>query len=221
MKKRTVFLVDDHTLVRDGLRRIIEENKAFTVVGETGDGHEVLSNIKRLKPHILVLDLSLANAKGIHIIKKIRKFDNKTKILIVTMHKNDELVYRSLVSGADGYVLKEDADTELMKALETISNEQFYISPLLSNDVIRQFIVNQMQKTVPTKNKSLKKITPREREVLSLIVEGYSNKKIAGILEISIRTVEHHRLNIMRKLGTNNTVDLIKCVIKNRLVCVI
>lgn len=221
MRKQTVFIADDHKLVRDGVKRIVEEDKTYTVIAETGDGLGIIPIIRKFAPDILLLDISMPDMRGIEAIKKIRKFNRKTKILIVTMHKNEDYVCECLMSGANGYVLKEDADVELMNALHTIQNDKLYVSPLLSSDIIRNLIARKPDSRVSARNPSMRKLTPREQEVLTLIVEGYSNKKIGDIFSISVRTVEHHRLSAMRKLGTSNTVDLIKRAIKSGLVDII
>jgi two-component system response regulator NreC len=137
------------------------------------------------------------------------------------MHRNEDYVCECLMSGANGYILKEDADIELMNALHTILNDKLYVSPLLSSDIIRNLIARKPNPRVSVKNPSMRRLTPREQEVLTLIVEGYSNKKIGDIFSISVRTVEHHRLSAMRKLGTSNTVDLIKRAIKSGLVNIV
>jgi len=211
----TIFLADDHTLLRDGLKRIIEENSGLKIIGETGDGLEIVPQIRKLNPEMIILDISMPNLRGIEAIRKIKRVDKKIKILILTMHKNEEYVYECLLNGAQGYVLKEDADTELISAINSLRNNKLYISCSFSSDVLRRLLEH---KKSARENSAFKSLSPREREVLKLIAEANSNKKVAKKLGISVRTVEHHRLSIMRKLNIQNTAQLIKYAIKTGLI---
>jgi two-component system response regulator NreC len=213
-----IFLADDHKLLRDGVKRIVEEDPKFSVVGETGDGLEITRMVRKLKPDIVVLDISLPNLRGIEAIRKIRRFDKKTKILILTMHKNDEYVYQCLVNGAHGYILKEDADVELLSALKTVMANRIFISPSFTSDVIKKLLSRTADKKTKKRGTSFRDLTPRERDIVKLIAEGNANKKIAKKLGISVRTVEHHRFNISRKLGLSNTASLVKYAIKTGLI---
>ncbi|HEX7320628.1 MAG TPA: response regulator transcription factor [bacterium] len=210
-----LVVADDHTLVRQGLRRIIEEGGAYKVVGETGDGAGIIPLIRRLIPDMIILDISLPNLRGIEAIRKIIKINKKIKILILTMHKNEEYVYESLTNGAHGYLLKEDADSELIKAISMIQSDKLYISSSFSSDIIKGLVQRKNHKSVKSQFRIL---SVREREVLKLLAEGNSSKKIAGQLSISTRTVEHHRLNIMKKLKISNIASLVQYAIKAGLV---
>lgn len=198
-------------MVRQGLKRIVEESADLKVIGETGDGLETITLTRKLKPDMIILDISMPNLRGIEAIHKIKKYHKDTKILILTMHKNEEFVYECLASGAEGYVLKEDAEKDLLAAINAVKNGKTYVSPSFTGDVIRDLL---------ERKKDVKRVSPtmaltnREREILKLIAEGNSNKKVARKLGISVRTVEHHRLSIMRKLGVSNTASLIKYAIK-------
>ena len=198
-------------MVRQGLKRMIEDATELKVIGETGDGLEIIPLTKKLKPDMIILDISMPNLRGIEAIHKIRKYSKDIKILILTMHKNEEFVYECLASGAEGYVLKEDAEKDLLAAIGALQNGKMYVSPSFTGDVIRELL----QRKKDTKRVSpIMALTNREREILKLIAEGNSNKKVARKLGISVRTVEHHRLSIMRKLGVSNTASLIKYAIK-------
>ena len=214
----TLFIADDHTVLRNGLKRIIEENSGYKVIGETGDGLEIVRQVRKLVPDMIILDISMPNLRGIEAINKIRKFNKKIKILILTMHKNDEYVYECLVNGAQGYLLKEDADTELIAAIKEIRHDEIYISSSFSSEVIRKLVQHRSKERGKKQRSVFKDLSPREREVLKLIAEGNQNKRIARKLGISVRTVEHHRLSIMRKLRVSNTVSLVKYAIKVGLV---
>ncbi len=217
MKKKNVYtlcLADDHALLRNGLSRIIEDYPDYKIVGETGDGLQVTTLIRTLVPDMILLDISMPNLRGIEAIRKIRKFNKKTKILILTMHKNDEYVYECLISGAQGYVLKEDADAELITAIKSIKNNKIYVSSSFSGDFLKKLIQRANDKQGKRQKSVFEELSPREREVLKLIAEGNPNKKIARKLGISVRTVEHHRLSIMKKLNVSNAAQLIRYAIK-------
>jgi two-component system response regulator NreC len=214
----TLFLADDHTIIRQGLKRIIEENPHHRVIGETGDGLDIVPKIRQLNPDMIILDLSLPNLNGIEAIRKIRRFNKKIKILILTMHKNDEYVYECLVNGAQGYVLKEDADTELLSAITSIQRNNIYISPSFTSDVIKKLVQHNSLSSARKRKQTYPDLTPREREILKLVAEGNSNKKIADKLHISIRTVEHHRQNLMNKLGAQNTASLVRYAFRTKII---
>jgi DNA-binding NarL/FixJ family response regulator len=218
MRKQTVILADDHKLVRDGLRRIIEETKEYRIIGEAEHADDAIRNVKKLNPKILILDISMPDAQGVATIRKIRKFNKQIRILVVTMHKNEECVSECLLAGANGYVLKEDADTELIEAIKAVGKGKIHVSPLFTSEVIQNLLTHWRVPRTSSSNITLTKLTPREHEILTLIADGNSNKAISKHLTISVRTVEHHRLSIMRKLNVSSTVELIKSAIKNGLV---
>lgn len=213
-----IFLADDHTIIRHGLRRIIEENPGYRIVGETGDGLKVISKIRTLHPNMIILDLSMPDLNGIEVVNRIRKYNKKIKILILTMHKNNEYVYECLVNGAQGYMLKEDADSELISAIKALKTGNIYISPSFSNEVIKN-LIERRSNTDKRRGSAVRRVlTPREREVLKLVAEGNSNKKIADKLGISVRTAEHHRLNIMKKLSVTNTAGLVRYALRTKVI---
>ena len=210
-----IFIADDHTLIRQGLRRILEENDGYRVIGETGDGMQIVPLVKKLEPDAIILDISMPNLRGIEAISKIRGVNKKIKILVLTMHRNEDYVYECLVSGAHGYILKEDADSELVAAMEAIRRDNIFVSSSFTEEVIREFVGKKRE---TQKKKPRQVLTDREQEVLRLIAEGMSNKEVAKELSISVRTVEHHRFNIMRKLDVSNVAGLIKYAVKTKLI---
>ena len=213
-----IFIADDHTMIRQGLRRILEEVNDLKVVGECGDGLQVMPQLRKLQPDMILLDISLPNLRGIELIQKIRKFNKGIMILVLTMHKNEEYVYECLTGGAQGYILKEDADTELLSAIQQIRSGKIYVSSSFTGDVIK----NLLERNAKTDDYSpFRVLSGREREILKLTAEGDTNKKIAVKLSISNRTVEHHRANIMKKIGVKNVASLIKYAVKAGLVDVI
>lgn len=211
MKPCLIVLADDHSMFRQGIRKIIEENENLEVVGEVGDGLELLKLLNSLVPDIVILDISMPNLRGIEATREIKMSHPNVKVLILTMHKDKEHLYHALWAGAEGYLLKEDADTELFSAIKTIRQGGVYISPLLSVHVAN--ILSQKREGVDFVFPD-ECLTTREREVLKLIAEGKSSKEVADLLYISVRTVQHHRANMMRKLSLRKTADLIKYAIR-------
>jgi DNA-binding NarL/FixJ family response regulator len=206
-----IFLADDHPLLRQGLNKIIQENAALQVIGEASDGMELLKLLPKANPDMIIIDISMPNMRGIEAIPKIKAIHHRVKILVLTMHGDKEYLCQAIAAGADGYLLKEDADSELFKAIETIRQNKIYISPLL-NDLTREDWAKRCR--MKDKPFAVKTLTPREREIIKLIADGKSSKEIAGILFISYRTAERHRSNIMGKFGLNKTADLVKFAIE-------
>jgi DNA-binding NarL/FixJ family response regulator len=204
-----IVLADDHVLLRQGLSRIIEGTADLKVVGEAGDGLELMSLLKTVVPDMVILDISMPHLRGLEAARLIKEKYPEAKVLILTMHKDAEYVSRAFSAGADGYLVKEDADHELFSAVEKIRAGGHYLSPRLSEGLAEEWVRIQ--------SGDQKLLTAREKEVLRLIVEGNSNKEIADILFISVRTVERHRANIMDKLNLKNTADLIKYGIREGL----
>jgi DNA-binding NarL/FixJ family response regulator len=205
-----IVLADDHKMFRLGVKKIIDETEDLEVVGEVGDGLQLLNLLKKSTPQMVILDISMPNLRGIEATREVKIINSNIKILILTMHKNKEYLYHCLSAGAEGYLLKEDTDTELFSAIETIRGGGIYISPFLSADVA----VDLAQIHTGTQRPPLERLTVREREVLKLIAEGKSRKEIADLLYISVHTVGHHRSNIMKKLKFKKTADLVKYAVK-------
>ena len=205
-----IVLADDHTIVRQGIKRMIEEKADLTVVGEASDGLELLSLLKFLDTDLVILDISMPRLRGIEAIRELKKIFPDVKILVLTMYKNKELLHQAISSGADGYVLKEDSDKELYSAIEKVRRGKIYISPRLTEGLTNDWTQTRRGIFKP----ALKPLTKREMEVLRLIAEGKSNKEIANLLFISIRTAQNHRFKIMNKLGIKKTTDLIRYAIR-------
>jgi len=206
-----IILADDHSLFRQGIRTILEKDRGIEVIAEAGDGLKLLELLKQMTPDMVILDISMPNLRGIEATREIKMILPDVKVLILSMHKDREYMYSAISAGAEGYLLKEDADTDLFAAIEKIRRDGHYISPLLlgefTKDVFQSRLAGQSaQEGAP--------LTTREREVTKLIAEGNSNKVIADLLYISVRTVENHRANIMKKLNVKSTADLIKYAIR-------
>jgi len=196
----TIVLADDHAMFRAGTRMIISERSDLKVIGEAGDGLELLELLKRSTPDLIILDISMPNLRGLEAAREIKKSYPEIKILILTMHKKEEFIYQALAAGAEGFLLKEDAGDELVQAIQTIRRGEKFISPLLSSKMAD--LALQKGQTDP--------LTTREREVVKLFAEGKSSKEIAELLYISVFTVRRHRDNIMRKLNLKNMADLVR-----------
>ena len=212
MNAYRVVVADDHTMLRQGVMRIIEESKDLTVIGEAGDGLELLNLLKKVRPDMVVLDISMPNMRGIEAVPEIKMIHPEARILMLSMHKQKEYLYEAFSAGAHGYLLKEDTDLELITAIEKIRSGFAYLSPTLS-----EYLTNDLINICRNDKKPLSDpLTNREREVLKLIAEGKSNKEAAGLLFISTKTVEHHRARIMKKLGLKNITELVKYAIQKK-----
>ncbi len=205
-----VVLADDHALIRHGIKKIIEEEPTLAVIGQVGDGLELLNFIKKITPDVILLDISMPNLRGIEAIGEAKKICPDVKIIMLTMHKSKQYLCHALSAGADGYILKEDSDTELLTAITHALKGELFISPALADELSHDEVkACQEKKGVPSDS-----LTPRERQVLKLVAEGRTSRDIAELLSISTRTVEHHRANLLKKLNINNTADLIKYAIQ-------
>ena len=212
MSSYRIVLADDHVLVRQGLKRILEEMADLEVVGEASDGLELLNLLNRLVTDMVILDIFMPNLRGIEALHEIKMIHPEIKVLILTMNKDKEYLYLALSAGAKGYLLKEDADKELFSAIEKVRHDKTYISPYFSEDVIDDLV--QIGKGEAKGIFEIDPLTPREREVLKLIAEGKSSKEIAAALFISVFTVNNHRASIMEKLHLNKATDLVKYAIR-------
>ena len=204
-----IVLADDHALIRHGVKKMIEENPTLKVVGEADDGLELIELLKTTPADLAILDISMPNLRGIEAIREVRKICPQIKVLMLTMHKGEQYLCSSFASGADGYLLKEDSDTELLPAIARIRQGEVYISPNLAGEFPEDVIASCTSRS----DGSGEILTPRERQILQLVAEGVTSRDIAEKLDISKRTVEHHRANMMKKLNIKRVADLIKYAI--------
>lgn len=212
MAPYSIVLVDDHALVRQGLRRILEGTDDLEVVGEANDGLELLQLLTHVTPQMVILDIFMPNLRGIEAITEIKAKHSEVKILILTMHRDKEYLYLALSAGAKGYLLKEDAPKELFSAIAKVRQDKTYISPYFSDKVVDDLV--QIGKRDAKVIFEMDPLTNREREVLKLIAEGKSSKEIANLLFISVFTVNNHRASIMEKLNLKKATDLVKYAIR-------
>jgi DNA-binding NarL/FixJ family response regulator len=210
-KAYRVILADDHILVRSGLRRILEEDKKLEIVAEVRDGLELLNVLNKKDPNLIILDVSMPNLRGIEAIPEIRRVRPDTKVLILTMHNEEEYLYQAISAGANGYLLKEDAEKELFAAIENIQGGKIYISPGLADQSMQNWA--RLRRGEDDFH-NVESLTVRQREILKLIAEGKSNKEIGNLLCISVRTVERHRANMMSKLSIRKTAELVQYALR-------
>jgi DNA-binding NarL/FixJ family response regulator len=203
-----VVLADDHVFVRDGIKSLLENEANIEVVGEATDGLEALKMVESCTPDLLILDIRMPNLTGIEVVEKLRSQNNLVKIVMLSMHESEEYVLKSIKAGADGYLLKGSSKDEFLKALHTVSNGGKYFSGDISSILIGQLThPAAIQETKPTQEDELM-ITKREKEILKLLLSGKGNKEIAEALDISKRTAEVHRFNLMKKLKVKNLMEL-------------
>ena len=213
--KTKVVIVEDHKLFREGLKSLLSDKADVEVVGEAGDGLEAIRTVKKCRPDIMLLDLSMPKMNGISVMKEIKSQFPETKIMALTIHESDQYVLEAFEAGADGYCLKDAGRNELMVAVDSVLQGKRYISPSISDNVLEGYLTGRKKLKSKT---SWDTITQREREVLKLLGEGYQNKEISDMLHISVKTVEKHRANIMNKLDLHNAAALTAYAIDHGLV---
>lgn len=214
MNKIRVFLADDHKILRESLVILLSQKENIEVVGAAGDGLEAYRKILELKPDIAVLDISIPHLNGLDLAEKLKVEMPEVKIVILTMHKSGEFVSKALCAGVRGYVLKDNALEELIECIELVSERKVYLSQDITGIVVEGF-VNKNRDTAETGENA---VSTREKEIMQLLAEGKSNKDISDLLNLSIKTVETHRANIMRKLGFHNITDLVLYAVRNHLI---
>jgi len=205
-----ILIADEHEVVRSGLRRIFEAHPKWEVVGEAEDGLDAIDKAVATRPDVAVIDHSLPLANGLEVTRQIRSHLPKTEVLIFTMHDDESLIQELLKAGARGYVLKSDAKQDLVEAIEALAEHK----PFFTSKVSKALLDAYMKR--PSAEKGT--LTNREREVLQLIAEGYTNKLIARFLKVSLKTVETHRATIMRKLELGSVADLVRYAIRNKVI---
>ena len=213
--KYAVVIVEDHQLFRDGLKSMLNKRDDITIVGEAEDGIKAVKLIRKLKPDLVLLDLSMPKMGGISVMKDVKRELPDTRILLLTIHESDQYVLEAFEAGADGYCIKDSSRQELMLAIDSVLQGKTYISPGISDQVMEGFLSNRKRLKEKTRWDT---VTQREREVLKLLAEGHSNKEIGELLHISVKTVEKHRANLIDKLDLHNVAQLTAYAIKQGLV---
>src|SRR5580698_4245914 len=210
MPKTRVLLADDHTLVAEGLKSILED--PFDLVGVVYDGRALLEAAEKLRPDVIVTDISMPLLNGLDAVRQIRASHPETRIIILTMHRDAHLAAEAFRAGVSGYLLKVSPAEELVKAIREVAQGRSYVTTLLAKDLINLL----MDTNTPREDGSL--LTPRQREVLQLIAEGRTMKEVAGVLKISPRTAESHKYDIMQALSVKTTAELVQCAVRMKMV---
>lgn len=213
MSKIKVFLVDDHKILREALIILLSQHETIEVAGEAADGIEALKNISRIQPDIAIVDISLPKLNGIDVASRLKQDYPQIKVIILTMHKSEEFIAKALQAGVKGYILKDNALEELIQCIETVYQGDIFLS-----QGVTQHVVNSYIKNIPGNYAAKEQISSRERGILQLLAEGKSNKEISDMLSLSIKTVETHRANIMRKLGFKSVIDLVLYAVRNHII---
>ena len=212
MDRISVLLAEDHTIVRKGLRSLLDKEISIEVIGEAEDGREAVRKAEELQPDVVVMDIGMPGLNGLEATRRLKKRFPGMKIIILTVHTSEEYVLQALRSGASGYLLKKAAPSDLISAIQAAYRGESFLSPSISRTVIDEYL-RQTEK-VSERDKIYGKLTDREREVLQLIAEGQPNREIAELLHISIKTVETHRAHILDKLDVSSTAELIQHTIR-------
>jgi DNA-binding NarL/FixJ family response regulator len=207
-----ILIADDHSVVRAGLRTLLESRLHWEVCAEASDGREAAEKAAKLKPDVAILDIGMPLLNGIEATRRIRSSSPDTEILILTMHESDDLVQQVVDAGAHGYILKDDADRVLLAAVDSLRLRKPYFSTRVSS------ALDPSDTAADPTRSSRSRLTPREREILQLLAEGKSNKEVAALLGISVNTAEAHRSNIMLKLGLHSVAELVHYAIRNNII---
>lgn len=206
-----IILADDHVLIRHGIKNLLSQSGEFEVVGEASNGEELIVMLEDRSAELVILDISMPKIGGLEAIAMIRERRPAMKILIFTMHKSKQYFYHAMMAGADGYLVKDDSEEDLLRAIRRIQEGRTYISPFLAEDFADDVInVYRREKKSP-----FQELTKREREILQLVVDGYTSRQIADSLKLSPRTIDHHRSSLLRKFNMNNSVDLVNFAVRN------
>lgn len=209
----SVLVADDHGIVREGLRRLLEAESDIKVSGEASDGREVLEQVERHQPAVVVLDITMPRLGGLETLERLRALHPKVKVILLSVHSDPPFIQSAISLGADGYVLKNGRAAEIVTAIREVVKGGSYFSPVVARE-----IVEQLRTPKPASNEPFSLLSGREREVLHLIAEGLSAKEIAVDLAISTKTVEAHRTSLMRKLGVRKATELVRYALRHGLI---
>ena len=207
--KKTILIVDDHPLVREGLNSILKPATQYEVVGQAGNARDGIQMVKDLKPDLVLLDLGLPDKSGLELSREIRNISPPTRILIVSMHSSVDYIVKAFQTGATGYMTKESATERLLKGIEQVLSGEYFMDGAVSHAVVKK-LMKTPEKEMKITDSGYETLTSREQEVMVLLAEGHSAKEAAAKLFISPKTVENHRTNIMNKLGIHSTLELVR-----------
>jgi DNA-binding NarL/FixJ family response regulator len=213
IEEERVLIADDHEIVRQGIRTIVESCEGFEVCGEASDGRQAVQMALTLKPDIVVVDIGMPRLNGLEATRQILRNDSKVKVLVLTMHESEQIVRDVLTAGARGYLLKSDAGLDLILALEALSGGTTFFTSKVAQSVLDTFLNSEPVRRIPKYH-----ITAREREVVQLLAEGKSSKEVAVALNLSVKTAETHRSNLMRKLDIHSVSEVVRYAVRNNII---
>ena len=211
----TILLADDHTVIRSGLRMVLEKQSDFQVVGEAGDGRQAVKMAEELNPDVVVMDIAMPNLNGIDAAKQIVSQNSRVAVVVLSMHSDESYVMRALKSGAKAYLLKDSAEADLIRAVRAVVEGKSFFSPAVSRMLLEDYVRQLQQRGAED---SYELLSPREREILQLIAEGKTNKEIAAMLNLSLYTVETHRTHILQKLNLHSVPELILYAVRKGII---
>jgi RNA polymerase sigma factor (sigma-70 family) len=215
MNNIRILLADDHGIVRQGLRAVLARDSTLEVVGESGDGRETVRLGEALDPAIVIMDIAMPHLNGIEATAQIVKRNPRTGVIILSMHSDETYLLRALSAGAKGYLLKDSAEVDLVRAVHAVAQGRTFFSPAITGTLLEDYMRNMQQRNLQD---SWDLLTEREKEVLQLVAEGLSNKEVANALELSTYTVETHRNNLMQKLNLHNTAEIVLYAVRKKII---
>src|SRR5580692_11034579 len=216
MKTLRILIADDHDLMRRGVKALLQSRAGWEVCGEAHTGREAVSKAEELKPDVVILDISMPDLNGVDAAKRIRKASPDTEVLILSVHYSDQLIRDILEAGVRGYIVKSDSDRDLVIAVETLANHKPFFTPRATEVMLTNFNEGKTKADLPETMRD--RLTSREREIVQLLAEGKSSKEVASSLNISVKTAETHRANIMRKLQLHTVSELVRYAVRNQIV---
>jgi DNA-binding NarL/FixJ family response regulator len=216
MKALRILVADDHDLMRRGIKALLQSHAGWEVCGEAHTGREAVTKAEELKPDIVILDISMPDLNGVDAAKRIRKSSPDTEVLILSVHYSDQLIRDILEAGVRGYIVKSDSDRDLIIAVETLANHKPFFTPRATEVMLTNFNEGKTRTEPPETMRD--RLTSREREIVQLLAEGKSSKEVASSLNISVKTAETHRANIMRKLQLHTVSELVRYAVRNQII---
>ncbi|MGA2844398.1 MAG: response regulator transcription factor [Candidatus Acidiferrales bacterium] len=216
MKMLRILVADDHDLMRRGIKALLQSHAGWEVCGEAHTGREAVAKAEELKPDVVILDISMPDLNGVDAAKRIRKSSPDTEVLILSVHYSDQLIRDILEAGVRGYIVKSDSDRDLIIAVETLANHKPFFTPRATEVMLTNFNEGKTRTEPPETMRD--RLTSREREIVQLLAEGKSSKEVASSLNISVKTAETHRANIMRKLQLHTVSELVRYAVRNQII---
>ncbi len=216
MKTLRILIADDHDLMRRGVKALLQSHAGWEICGEAHTGREAVAKAEELKPDVVILDISMPDLNGVDAAKRIRKASPDTEVLILSVHYSDQLIRDILEAGARGYIVKSDSDRDLVIAVETLANHKPFFTPRATEVMLTNFNEGKTKADLPETMRD--RLTSREREIVQLLAEGKSSKEVASSLNISVKTAETHRANIMRKLQLHTVSELVRYAVRNQII---